>query len=316
MKIIKFINISVLFFYKSVDIYLNRWYNLKREKSSDYRTKERRRMNDRTEDIMEKMKKILALLIAATMTVVALTACSGSSTDSDDTESVAVVEKKADKEEKEDKEEKADKEETTEVDGAKESKKVAEEFMAACIAFDLKKMVDYVGEDDSDLPFKDLADAKKTLIDELGEDESMKDFAEEFEGIIDSMFKSMTDAMSYEIEEGKKVVTNNGEKYVYPVTLNLIAEDTDVDTQFEELMEDSMSEEAMQELALELLEEGKITESSSEEEIMKAVFDAILPKMEEAVEKLEWETTSTEGEIVVVEKDGKWVIDVEESTFE
>ncbi len=169
-----------------------------------------------------------------------------------------------------------------------------EGFMQAVVSLDSAEMSKYVdGELPEELKQADL----KVIMEGMGEDFGAS--TGEFEALIK---KIVAAAISYEV----KSVEEDGDTAVAKIALSI--KDT---TALENIDFDAMlADPAMEEKLMGLIEDGTITEESSEEELMSAIFDLVLPVMEEAMlDALENVDVSVEEyEIPLVLKDGEWKI--------
>ena len=196
-------------------------------------------------------------------------------------------------------------------DKTEESKVAVTGFMDAICQLDFKSASSYVDSEDflADIPFENLDGAKDLFMKELGDEVAA--YSDTFTPVADTLLGKITGSMSYEITSSEK--TEDG--YLHKITLNSI--------DFDQVGEmDFLSEldfEALgTELINELLTNGTISLTSSEEEVMPALMtglrDKLLPIIEEGLDAMG--TTTSELELLVAETDGTWKIVNEKSTFE
>lgn len=124
---------------------------------------------------------------------------------------------------------------------------------------------------------------------------------------MDIMYKIMAEALKYEVNS----VEEDGDTAVAKITL--LSKDTSAleNLDFDAIMADADMEAKL----MELLESGELSENSSEEEIMEAVMDMIMPVMEDAMlgamEDMEY--AEEEMELSLVKENGAWKIQDDEN---
>ena len=238
------------------------------------------------------MKKLLALLMALCLGLTMFTAC-GNKEEGEDT-------KKEEKAEKEEKEESAE----------DEAKKVVESFMDAFVEFDMKEAAKYVDDDSfiDELGAESKDDMIDVVMDMMGEE--VGEYADMFEPLAELIVDKFIDSMSYEITD-----TEESDDDEFTFTVELTSADFE-SVDFEEIFGSVLDQEASEELAMELIENGTITEDMTEEEMLAVVFEEVIKIAEDTIEDLDIETTKEEQEIVVVKDDDEWIIDAKASELE
>ncbi len=198
----------------------------------------------------------------------------------------------------------------------KDSKEMAEDtvdgFMQALCVFDIKEMSSYTLDPDAvkeEIGFDDLKTYVTEEIYAGSTDEEIKMMESFVDTIIDAYLEAIYDTMSYKITSSKK----GGKDYV--ITTDFTFLDFEL---AQENLESTMNTEmasASAEVTNELIADGKITATTTEEEMIKIVFDAIAEKMVPIIEKsiLEAPRTTGENTFLVTEKDGIWYIDTDKS---
>ena len=127
------------------------------------------------------------------------------------------------------------------------------------------------------------------------------------DAFMDIMYKIMAEALKYEVNS----VEEDGDTAVAKITL--LSKDTSAleNLDFDAIMADADMEAKL----MELLESGELSENSSEEEIMEAVMDMIMPVMEDAMlgamEDMEY--AEEEMELSLVKENGAWKIQDDEN---
>lgn len=237
------------------------------------------------------MKKLLSLLLALAMTM-SLAAC-GDKKDAEDANTETKQEEKVEK--KEDKKE--------EVDGEEAATEAMEGFLDAICDLDFEAAEKFY---DGEIP----AELKSSLgdLDTLVE-EAMKempaefgDYKKDFEDVLNVIVDKAKESISYEI----KNVDGEGEEYKFTVEMAYPDENFDGEKAFTDAFGDV--EEKTMELVTKLAEEGKITETSTEEDLMKAIIPELINLLKDAVKDVKIDTVTEEAEFTVVLKDGEWLV--------
>ena len=220
------------------------------------------------------MKKILSLLLVL-MLAVSLVACGG-----------------------------AAKEDTSE----KDATKVVEKFMDALIEFDADEAEKYI-DDPDEIPeeFRDITNLDGLMGNVPAEFEMFED---KFKKMAEDIIDKFRDEFKYEIKETEK----DGENVIVTVVMEG-PEPSGIEELGAEISSyaSNLTEEDANAYLERLLQSGKITESSTQEDLLSALFDLIIDDMIKYISDYEFETEEKEFEFVVVNEDGEWVIDTKES---
>lgn len=179
-------------------------------------------------------------------------------------------------------------------DGEALATETMEGFMNALVAFDGDAMAKYLDDKDA------VPEAIKNLdIDVLMATmpEEQQVYKDNYAEIIDATVAKMSSVMNYEIKE----VAADEDGFVYTIAVNEIGDTNIIDTTF--------SEENMNNIINALVEEEKLTETTTEEELMDMIFDEMVVMIKE----MELEASSVDKQFFVYEKDGKWVVNAEKS---
>ena len=179
-------------------------------------------------------------------------------------------------------------------DGEALATETMEGFMNALVAFDDDAMANYLDDKDA------VPEAIKNLdIDVLMATmpEEQQVYKDNYAEIIDATVAKMSSVMNYEIKE----VAADEDGFVYTIAVNEIGDTNIIDTTF--------SEENMNNIINALVEEDKLTETTTEEELMDMIFDEMVVMIKE----MELEASSVDKQFFVYEKDGKWVVNAEKS---
>ena len=149
--------------------------------------------------------------------------------------------------------------------------------------------------------------SKEELMAKAGEE--IGEAAELYGPIIEKMFDKYVDSFEYEIVEFGK---DDG---VYTAEVEFTCLDMESVSEGLAATEgDAIGEELM----MEMLADGRITMDMSEEEMMAVVMEEIAPVIEEMVDEAVKgaDTKTLYLDFVVVEEDGEWVIDIDESSYD
>lgn len=198
----------------------------------------------------------------------------------------------------------------------KNSKEKAEEtvdgFMQALCKFDIEKMSKYTLDPDSVKDAIGFDDLKTYVTEEIysgSTDEEIQMMSTLLEPVIDSYLEAVYDTMSYEITSSKK----EGKDYVITTDFTYLDFES-----AEEKLEGTMNEDmgtAGQEVLTKLMEEGKITEDTTQEEMAKLLFEGVAEKLVPIIEKSIIEAPRATEEFIffVTQKGENWYIDFDKS---
>ena len=180
------------------------------------------------------------------------------------------------------------------------ARETVENYMDALMVFNFEKASTYTSDPDKmmeDAPYNNLEDATAAIMDAVPEE--FATYEESITKFADAMFDVMKDKMDYEIT----AVTKDGDDYLVSVTL------TTVDSDGANFMTDMMSDIDIEEMLMQMLEDGIINENMSEQQLMDILVPAIFDTMTEAVQNASVSTTTIEENFRIIKVDGKWVID-------
>jgi len=192
--------------------------------------------------------------------------------------------------------------------------KVVRDFFDAFSEFDAEGMADCVNDRDAMAELIDKMDID-VLYDSMMENipAEMAPFENEFEDLLDVIVDMLLDTISYRIE---RCEANGDDRYVFDVEITHFDERIDFEELLSESIADEFTEEAMMELIYEMMEEGKISETMTEEEAIALVLPRLFDRVEDALKTIKLDTVISDAEISVVKTKGAWLIDAEESSFE
>lgn len=184
------------------------------------------------------------------------------------------------------------------------ARETADNFMTALIQLDLAEVENYI-DDASGLPetFKnfDVDQIMSTLPADLN------DYSEEFRGIITNLMDKVKGTMAYEIKSVEKVEGD----YVFTLDLTMPVNDID----FESLIEDKVSDEAINKIVTDMVASGEITAASSQKEMMDALMGKFIEIINNTFNELEIKTETQEAQLFVSKIDDKWLVNAEKSEF-
>lgn len=262
---------------------------------------------------MKRFLKVLVTLSVIAALLLSFAACKDNEK-SDEGSKEEVVETKSkknkdtdkDEEEKEDK--KADEDEEDKDDDDKDAEaatETVENFMNAACELNAEEAYEYT-DSDEEPPYKDADDAVDQFVAEFSEG-APADGVVYFETLGDMMVDAMLDSMDYEITSCEK----DGDEYVITVDWDCI--DT-VSIEDNMIVDESVGEE----IAMELYENGDITEDMTEDEmvevLMPATVEYMIEVLEDAIADADIKTETKE--FVVYEDGGDWIIDADRSDIE
>ncbi len=183
--------------------------------------------------------------------------------------------------------------------GEAEARLAAENFMNAVVALDKETLSGYMVE-----PSAIPEEMDEWNIDNIAEmlPPEMVAYTEDFKGAFAGFIDKVKSSLAYEIKECNK--TEGG--FIFTVALTTPdLENLDV----EKILEEKFSETDMNAIALELINSGAITATSTQEELMDAVMPKVTSLMKEAFDKLTIQTETEDIDLILIQKDGKWLVD-------
>ncbi len=176
-----------------------------------------------------------------------------------------------------------------------------EGFLDDFCDLEFSKLNDYLLEEDESLANFDFDALLEQEITGAIAGTGMEQYADLFEPLIEKYLDIITSNMKYEVVETVK----EGENYNVNVEFSAIPISDIINAM------NSVDEAAGNEIGTKLVEEGKLTEGMSEEEMMKVVLEATVEYisgiLDDTAKNSEPETA--ELNFVVSEKDGEWLID-------
>lgn len=232
------------------------------------------------------MKKLLSILLALVL-MLSLVSCGGS----DDANKVKDEEVK-----------KTDKELVEET---------AVAFMDALVDLDFEEVKEYVTnkeEISEAVKGYDIASVKAEFMTQLPEE--IAAYTKPVETFFDFVVAKAKSSFDYKIKE---IVKEEKDKYIVKIDFT----EPDMESvDLESVMAELMTEEGVQNLLLEMLEAGTISEETSEEELTELVITEVFNIATEALNEVEFATSTEEIEIVVVKDGDAWLVDSETSDLD
>ena len=189
---------------------------------------------------------------------------------------------------------------STNSDSGKKAVETVENFLNALSQLDglaMKKCISDESVIDS-VPFADSGSFSELVLSNFPVE--LEEYKSNFAPVIATMEEKITSCMSYEILG----VETNGDsydvfaEYIIPANLDMITD------RFSKLF----SGDNLVIVLESLLNDGVITDSTTEEELMPAIVDAIVEQAITMVDEVEFEAKETQVLYTVSEFDGKWLI--------
>ncbi len=185
--------------------------------------------------------------------------------------------------------------------GSEESELLATEtavgFLDALAALDVEAMSSYL-DDSEAIP----ETAKNLNVENILANlpEEMVAYEDNFKEMAEAIIAKLSSYSSYEITE----VADNGGEYVF--TADFVSAELE-----ENFFETALGQENLIEILNALVESGQIDETTTDDEAMNLIFAEIVS----IINEMELETSESNKEITVYEKDGKWVVNAEKSNI-
>ncbi|MBQ4516978.1 MAG: hypothetical protein II997_00155 [Clostridia bacterium] len=189
--------------------------------------------------------------------------------------------------------------------------KAAEHFIKSLIDLDVDSMRKTVVNPERYEELFSQLDVNVLIENLLTESPEMAAYKEPLAEIIEYVFDKMMANADYTINETKK----DGKNYIVSAEITL-PELGDFDSIFETAMGNTFSDEKIAALIGQLFVDGKVTNSSSEEDIMNAVMSEILSSMKATVDSIEIKTETYKENFVACNENGTWLIDLGQSEIE
>jgi len=190
-----------------------------------------------------------------------------------------------------------------------EDMKAVRETVESCfdslVNFDFEKIKDFF-VDENDIPKEiselDVAAEFEKLMGNMPAE--LEEFSPEFEEMMYYAFDKIKSECSYEITD---IVRDKSTRYI--VSMNLTLPDVEK-VDFEKLITDSFDEQIVTDTLMEMANEGKLTASSSEQEMMALVMPKMVEIIKATIDGIEFETTTESFEFPVkLQDDGRWMFE-------
>ena len=194
------------------------------------------------------------------------------------------------------------------------AEKVVESFMDAFCDLDMDKVKDYV-VDENDIPEEianlDLSAGIKKIMEEMPSEAEA--YASDFEKVFNDLIEKLKKSLSYKIKKTEKAE----EDYIVTVELTVPDPEKMESIDMESLFAESLDETALNDMLMKMLAEGKISENSTEQEILDLIMPELIKIVKNVFDSIELETITKDVEIVVVQtEDGKWLVDAQKSNLD
>ncbi|MBR2973392.1 MAG: hypothetical protein IKC41_04165 [Clostridia bacterium] len=187
---------------------------------------------------------------------------------------------------------------------AQEAKTTVTSFMDALINLDMQEAAKYV-DDPAALGELDIANLSASTIDTVIENNpAMQPYKDKFVPIFDKALAKAKEVCKYEITSEE----DDGVDFIYTINLTTPGDGSKTEEALKNAMAEYLTQDGLMKLMNDLLASGKISASSSEDDILNVAFDAITGKVLEALDTIEIETKTEEMNVTVSETDGKWLV--------
>lgn len=142
----------------------------------------------------------------------------------------------------------------------------------------------------------------------LGDDAAMFAGHEEKLGeMVQAIIDKLSQTMSYQLSEGRRI---GNDTVVYDVEMTMFNADQ-IGTIMTEQLSNALSEQVVIQLVTELMSNGTITNSTTEEELYEILIPVILDMVIDAIRNMELTSQTISGEFAVIEKDGVLLVDLD-----
>ncbi len=191
---------------------------------------------------------------------------------------------------------------------AQEAKAAVTGFMDAVVNLDMQEAAKYVDNPEviNNLGLNDISGQAIDMA--IQQNPVIAQYKDKFIPIVEKSIEKAKQVSSYEILAEETVSSS----FVYTVNLTTPDDATATEEQLRKSMEEYTTEEGIMKLMNELLASGKITMSSSQEEITNATIDALIAKMIDAMDKITFETETEEIKVSVSKTGDKWLVNAAE----
>ena len=191
---------------------------------------------------------------------------------------------------------------------AQEAKTALTAFMDAVVNLDMNEAAKYV-DDPAVIDNLGLGDISGLALDTaIQQNPEMAQYKEKLVPIVNKAIEKAKEVCSYEIIAEEK----DSSGFVYTISLTMPNDSTAAEDQLKKSMEEYTTQDGIMKLMGELLSSGKITMSSSQDEIMNATFDVLSVKIMDAIDNITFETKTEEMKVTVSKTDDKWLVNTAE----
>ncbi len=184
------------------------------------------------------------------------------------------------------------------------AEKAVTNYMEALSSFEFGEAATYTTNPEKlmdSAPYAGQEDALEQMLENMPE--NIRQYETSLQKFVEAMFDVMQSQASYEIVS----VDKKGDSFAAKVTLTII----DVDNfDSNSMMNEMMASIDIETLMMQMLEDGTINETMSEQELYDILFPALFDAMTDALDDVTMETTTTEQTFNIVKIDGKWLLDV------
>ncbi|MBR3848398.1 MAG: hypothetical protein IKM21_03805 [Oscillospiraceae bacterium] len=185
-------------------------------------------------------------------------------------------------------------------------------FMDAYIALNFDGLDQYVVNKE-DLAAKlaevDLTAAFDTAMNDVPAE--MEPYRQDLQKIFNDTIEKLKSKFSYTMVDA--VRSEDGNEYTVTVDLNVPDSDS---ANLGDVFSESANREAITGIINEMISSGKITQSTTQDEMLALLMPEVMKLVETTINNLEIDVITHQGTLIVTKADdGKWLIDLEKSEF-
>ena len=130
---------------------------------------------------------------------------------------------------------------------------------------------------------------------------------EKLQEMVQAIIDNMASSISYELSEGSQT---GDDTFTFDTKL-IVFDPKTANTAFEQQLANAMTQEKLMELVTELMNNGTITQSSTEEELYAVLIPTFLDIAIEAIQNVELPTKTISGKLTINVKNGALLVDLD-----
>ena len=189
---------------------------------------------------------------------------------------------------------------STNTDSEKKAIETVENFLNALTQLDGQTIKSYLSDESlvDSVPFAGSGSFSELVLSNFPDE--LEEYKNDFMPMIDAMEEKITSCMSYEIlgVEANDDSYDVSAEYIMPANLDIMTD----------MYSETFSEENLVIILENLVNDGIITDSTTEEELMPIIVNAIVEQATLVADEFEFEAKETQVVYTVSEFDGKWLI--------